>query len=871
MEPVIAIDADKDNLLEKIVQFEKYAHLLMERFDVKIIFDGTNAFTDGKEIHLPNLLTLTIKEIDLLYGILLHEVGHVRHTLFAGMDSYYERSTTYNQILLSNAIEDARVENKLMQEFGGAKDIFENLYSIFSEDPKYIARIFKMGEKASAEWYHDFCRCVHGHIVKLDFDKAKSIGKNFKKVDALYAGKVEKLVNTMPLKSHADSFELAFAIYDVIFKQMLDKSEKTDFAARAKAKEEAEKIIQEQLDKYNKLVDENKELMNKLKGMRQEKRGLGKEREQFNKEHAPDIEQANKQMAQANDLEYKINSPEYAKSEEDRAQNDLKSAQEALKEVQDKMDAKTAKQDEYAKRAEDSTDKVKEKLKKSIESQERMKESLKQKLEDAKNGVAQAEKYVQRAQDQIQKAQERASKVQLTKEQIEKMWNDAQDTTQKIQEQDQKQYGEKIDKLADKIRQESHKFEQQKEAMEQKLGEQMETIDAKLKEMGLPGISPEFKENPDWKESDGIQQQFDKKATDETGKPVMNGCGQYGTNLRDMVSSLDDISDKLKEINVAEIFSKETHDSLVDSINEMDAPQDNTRASEKGDTFTSARRHIAYTTKFDVVKEQTGGKGAGEVDKIKGKHTRDIAKLTQVLRNKFKFHSKPKFRGAKEEGYLDARELWQIPKGTSEKIFEQIEKKLDSKVQVTVALDISGSMDKEEIGYGDKLKALAVVLSESLNNARVKHEVVGLHAPVCFEMQSGKASTKLYNRTMHNLETVVYRNQGGATGLQNIELQTSDNSDGESLRVVAKRMKKAKKRIIFMVSDCKPFLTDSDIPTLDQDLRNAIRDIKAQGIEVFGIGWNDTGKDFYGDNYVNLTKDIDSLVEFLDKRLVAVR
>jgi len=391
--------------------------------------------------------------------------------------------------------------------------------------------------------------------------------------------------------------------------------------------------------------------------------------------------------------------------------------------------------------------------------------------------------------------------------------------------------------------------------------------------MGLPstGIVPEFKDNPDWKESDNIQQQFDKKATDECGKPVVNGCGAYGTNLRDMVASLEDISNKLQEINVAEIFDKESHDSLVDSINDVDAPQNNTRASEKGETFTATRRHIPVTTRFDVVKEETGGKGKGDVDKLKAAHSKDIAKLTQVLRNKFKFHSKPKFRGGREEGYLDARELWQIPKGTSEKIFEQIEKKLDSKVQVTIAMDISGSMDKEEIGYGEKLKALAVVMSESLSNARVKHEVVGFHAPVNFEMQAGKASAKLYNRTMHNLETVVYRNQGGASGLQNIELQTSDNSDGESLRVVAKRMKKAKKRIIFMVTDCKPFLTDSDIPTMDQDLRNAISECKAQGIEVFGIGWNDTGKDFYGDNFVNLTKDIDSLCAFLDKRLQAVR
>jgi hypothetical protein len=83
--------------------------------------------------------------------------------------------------------------------------------------------------------------------------------------------------------------------------------------------------------------------------------------------------------------------------------------------------------------------------------------------------------------------------------------------------------------------------------------------------MGLdaPGLVPEFQENPDWKESDGLQQKFDQKATQETGRPVINGCSPYGSNLRDMITSLDDVSSKLKDINVAELFDKDLTTALL--------------------------------------------------------------------------------------------------------------------------------------------------------------------------------------------------------------------------------------------------------------------------------------------------------------------
>jgi cobaltochelatase CobT len=181
-------------------------------------------------------------------------------------------------------------------------------------------------------------------------------------------------------------------------------------------------------------------------------------------------------------------------------------------------------------------------------------------------------------------------------------------------------------------------------------------------------------------------------------------------------------------------------------------------------------------------------------------------------------------------------------------------------------------MDKDETAHGERLKEIAVVLSDALQNTHVKHEVLGYGAPVNPDMQDAKANGKLYNRTMHNLETIVYRKTSGESGLGNIQVQPWDNSDGESLRVVGKRLlkEKKKKKIMFVVSDNKPFLTDSDIAVLDQDLRDAIKWAERKGIEVYGIGWNNQGKDFYGDKYLKVDK-VEDIVRFMDSKLAQIK
>lgn len=62
--------------------------------------------------------------------------------------------------------------------------------------------------------------------------------------------------------------------------------------------------------------------------------------------------------------------------------------------------------------------------------------------------------------------------------------------------------------------------------------------------------------------------------------------------------------------------------------------------------------------------------------------------------------------------------------------------KFINKVAVSILVDISGSQNKENTGYGEKLKSLVLGLSNALDSVHVKHEIIGYHAPICQEMRA---------------------------------------------------------------------------------------------------------------------------------------
>jgi len=121
--------------------FEKYARFIGGKFNINIQLESTRAETDGRTIFLPNVLTMTPKELEIMYAILLHEVGHIRYSTFS--EYYFSSLKTKAHAFIANCIEDARIENLLMEDFGGASEIFTEFYCENTEDKELMKRVFK--------------------------------------------------------------------------------------------------------------------------------------------------------------------------------------------------------------------------------------------------------------------------------------------------------------------------------------------------------------------------------------------------------------------------------------------------------------------------------------------------------------------------------------------------------------------------------------------------------------------------------------------------------------------------------------------------------------------------------------------------------
>jgi nitric oxide reductase activation protein len=157
----------------------------------------------------------------------------------------------------------------------------------------------------------------------------------------------------------------------------------------------------------------------------------------------------------------------------------------------------------------------------------------------------------------------------------------------------------------------------------------------------------------------------------------------------------------------------------------------------------------------------------------------------------------------------------------------------------------------------EKLQACALMISEGLSECNIEHEILGYCAPYEPEFGEQKISD-VFNRKSCRLETVVAKNFGdkGLAGIASLELAQADNSDGESLRVAVSRLKKraGKKKIVFLISDGKPFMQDSDIAVLDEDLRRALIEAANQKIAVVSVGFGPNGHPVLGEAHIGIEK-----------------
>jgi cobalamin biosynthesis protein CobT len=681
---------------------------------------------------------------------------------------------------------------------------------------------------------------------------------------------VSHLLN-VKLKDGYDVQKLATKIYDIIYAKAKDESEKIDIKADEKEKDDTLKDIDsmlQELEDVRKMADDTRK---RLQPVRDQKKGL---RKQYKKEERASnkiqkaIEKAVTPLEEKlydndalNDAEHAVSMLEHQinmrRNELNKIENKVRKQEDGLAQARDnKANAGTSK--ELLKKA-NTKEKYhtnrKAKLEADKPSIQQKVQELQQRLNEAKDALNQELNKPGDDGKTPSQLQSEISQHEATPDPHTDTMNDLQNQTKPLNEQIQ----EANQAVADA----------REAALKKNMKAIMKAAQA-ANDAGLPSPIPPFTPNDDWSEADQVQKDFDTDASDRTELPVVNGMSPFGSNLRDVIMRLTDVSKNLKTLDITQVVTRKLNKSKVenlDSETDMTNIQDALEVDANGKMI---RPHLPVTREYDRVQEKTAGGDVAEIAQMKVEKKMDIDKVTQVLRRKFRFKTKNRFRPNQEDGALDTREMWRIPHGLGNKIFEVTEKKIDSKVQVAIAVDVSGSMDKDSTENGRKVKELALILSESLTNAKVKHEILGYGASPSFEVEARGAGAT-FNRKRHALETIVYKKPEGRSGLQNLELEPWDNADGESLRLVGDRLLKAgaKKKIMFVISDGKPFLTDENTDVLDYDLHKAIQDCRKKKISVYGFGFNDSPKNFYGDKYCKV-ESVEKLVAFLHKNIETI-
>ena len=193
------------------------------------------------------------------------------------------------------------------------------------------------------------------------------------------------------------------------------------------------------------------------------------------------------------------------------------------------------------------------------------------------------------------------------------------------------------------------------------------------------------------------------------------------------------------------------------------------------------------------------------------------AAIRHALRTKVLAETKTRIRRGLEEGDLDGNALFQIPTGTSTRVFQAATKGRSTRTAVTFLVDNSGSMGGAKI---DEAKKAAVALNEALYRLPgISTEILGF--------------TYGYPDQCHHRIGKSFRDRD-ASGVMGF-CAGGGNADGSAVRWAARRLlaQQADRRILIVLSDGWP--TDGS-SNPEVDLRAAVEAATKHGVETFGVG-----------------------------------
>lgn len=268
---------------------------------------------------------------------------------------------------------------------------------------------------------------------------------------------------------------------------------------------------------------------------------------------------------------------------------------------------------------------------------------------------------------------------------------------------------------------------------------------------------------------------------------------------------------------------------------------------------------VPLTTAFDVVTDLTGQGDATAWRKLRALARAETGSLKIHLERVLKADELTHWKREQERGEIDRTALARLAASRGYRSPFRVSSRASGRdAVVTLLIDLSGSMAGRKI---ELARLCAAALCDALTQLAFDSEVLGYSSIESPEMRcqferarAAGVDLHAYNRFVERLDLRVFKRFGARdlSGLAAIECG-HENPDGEALAWAAERLarQKARRRLMFVLSDGYPSTGDGNPAILRTDLRARVDALMRAGIELVGIGIQDDAVEaFYPDAVV---------------------
>ncbi|VWC65902.1 cobalamin biosynthesis protein CobT [Burkholderia lata] len=291
--------------------------------------------------------------------------------------------------------------------------------------------------------------------------------------------------------------------------------------------------------------------------------------------------------------------------------------------------------------------------------------------------------------------------------------------------------------------------------------------------------------------------------------------------------------------------------------------ESSTEAPTHGDTAPGTIRlsadnrpllSVPLTTAFDTVTDFTGKGEPARWHRLRSAARAQTEPLKLRLERALKVDEQTRWKREQERGELDRMSLARLVTSPGYRTPFRVRRAAPGRdAAVSLLIDCSGSMAGRKI---ELARLCAAALCDALTQLGFACEVLGYSSVEDAAMRAhyqrwigAGRDTFGYNRFVERLDLRVYKrfDSDNPSGLACIECG-HENPDGEALSWAAERLlaKRARRRILMVLSDGYPATGDGHPAILRTDLRTRVDALRERRVELIGVGiLDDSVEAFY--------------------------